>query len=57
MDIYGIETGYYMGESYQERLNKITDRTAVSAFQEAYAKKMAGVAVFFLQKMITGVNE
>lgn len=25
MGIYGIETGYYMGESYQERLNQITD--------------------------------
>lgn len=44
MGIYGIETGYYMGESYQERLNKITDKAAVSAFQEAYAKKMAGAA-------------
>ena len=33
---------YYMGESYQERLNKITDKTAASAFQEAYAKKMSG---------------
>ena len=32
----------YMGESYQERLNKITDKTAASAFQVAYAKKMAG---------------
>lgn len=34
--------GDYMGESYQERLNKITDKTAASAFQVAYAKKMAG---------------
>lgn len=32
----------YMGESYQERLEKITDKTAASAFQQAYAKKMAG---------------
>lgn len=34
--------GYYMGEAYQERLSKITDKTAARAFQEAYAKKMAG---------------
>lgn len=33
---------YYMGESYEERLSKITDKTAASAFQEAYAKKKAG---------------
>lgn len=31
-----------MGETYQERLDKITDKNAASAFQEAYAKKMAG---------------
>lgn len=37
-----IRNGDYMGESYQERLNKITDKTAASAFKEAYAKKMAG---------------
>lgn len=34
--------GYYMGESYEERLSKITDQHAALAFQEAYAKKMAG---------------
>lgn len=32
----------YMGESYQERLSKITDKTAVNAFQAAYVKKMTG---------------
>ena len=42
MGISKRETGQYMGESYQERLNKITDKTAASAFQIAYAKKMAG---------------
>ncbi len=35
-------TGLYMGESYQERLSKITDKNAAAAFQAAYAKKMAG---------------
>lgn len=35
-------TENYMGESYQERLNKITDPVAKSAFQQAYAMKMAG---------------
>ena len=34
--------GSYMGESYEERISKITDKTAASAFQTAYAKKMAG---------------
>ena len=34
---------HYMGESYEERISKITDKTAASAFQTAYAKKMAGV--------------
>lgn len=34
--------GNYMGESYEERISKITDKTATSAFQTAYAKKMAG---------------
>ena len=33
---------HYMGESYEERISKITDKTAASAFQTAYAKKMAG---------------
>ena len=42
MSINGIETGKYMGESYQERLSKITDKNAANAFQVAYAKKMAG---------------
>ncbi len=35
-------TGLYMGETYQERLSKITDKNEAIAFQEAYAKKMAG---------------
>lgn len=38
----GIEAVNYMGESYQERLSKITDKNAASAFQKAYAMKMAG---------------
>lgn len=38
----GIEAGQYMGESYQERMEKITDKNAANAFQAAYAKKMAG---------------
>ncbi|MDE6950431.1 MAG: hypothetical protein K2P64_05895 [Lachnospiraceae bacterium] len=42
MAVGGIKTGYYMGETYQERLNKITDKNAANAFQTAYAKKMAG---------------
>ena len=33
---------YYMGESYEERISKITDKTAASAFKSAYAKKIAG---------------
>jgi hypothetical protein len=33
---------HHMGESYEERISKITDQTAASAFQTAYAKKMAG---------------
>ncbi len=37
-----IEDKLYMGESYQERLEKITDKNASNAFQIAYAKKMAG---------------
>ncbi len=36
------QDGCYMGESYEERLSKITDGHAAAAFQEAYAKKMAG---------------
>ena len=42
MSINGIGNGNYMGESYQERLSKITDKHAASAFQTAYANKMAG---------------
>ncbi len=41
----GMLTGkndYYMGESYEERLSKITDPNAANAFREAYALKMAG---------------
>lgn len=33
---------YYMGESFEERLSKITDPAAANAFREAYALKMAG---------------
>lgn len=36
------ETAYYMGKPYEEALSKITDPTAASAFQQAYALKMAG---------------
>lgn len=42
MTVGGIKEGYFMGETYQERLNKITDKNAARAFQTAYAKKMAG---------------
>lgn len=42
MSVNGIGTEYYMGESYQERLSKITDKNAANAFQAAYTKKMAG---------------
>lgn len=35
-------SGTYMGESYEERISKITDKTAASAFRTAYAMKMAG---------------
>lgn len=35
-------TGSYMGESYEERLRKITDKDAAAAFREAYVKKMTG---------------
>ena len=34
--------GTYMGESYEERLSKITDKNAANAFRAAYASKMAG---------------
>ena len=37
-----LGTGNYMGETYKERLDAITDPNARSAFQAAYAKKMAG---------------
>lgn len=36
------ETAYYMGKPYEEALSKITDPVAKSAFQQAYALKMAG---------------
>lgn len=42
MTVGGIKEGYFMGETYEERLSKITDKNAASAFQTAYAKKMAG---------------
>ncbi len=35
-------TENYMGTNFQEHLNKITDPVAKSAFQQAYAMKMAG---------------
>lgn len=38
----GIQSGFYMGQSYQEHLSKITDKNAASAYQRAYALKMAG---------------
>lgn len=42
MTVGGIKEGYFMGETYEERLSKITDKNAARAFQTAYAKKMAG---------------
>lgn len=42
MSINGIGTDSYMGESYEERLSKITDKNAANAFKAAYANKMAG---------------
>lgn len=42
MGLNGIGAGQYMGETYEERLSKITDKNAANAFREAYAKKMAG---------------
>lgn len=42
MTVGGIKEGYFMGETYEERLSKITDQNAASAFRTAYAKKMAG---------------
>ena len=41
-NLSGTGTGLYMGESYEERLSKITDKRAAAASQAAYAKKMAG---------------
>lgn len=38
----GTESGSYMGESFMERLSKITDKNAANAFRQAYAMKMAG---------------
>lgn len=35
-------SGLYMGETYEERLSKITDPHAAAAFREAYARKRAG---------------
>ena len=45
-EIRTIAVGNYMGESYEERISKITDKTVASAFQTAYAKKMAGETNF-----------
>ena len=42
MSVNGIGTRDYMGESYEERLSKITDKNAANAFRAAYANKMAG---------------
>lgn len=42
MSADGAGTKLYMGETYQERLSKITDKNAAAAFQKAYAMKMAG---------------
>mgnify|MGYP007121846674 CR=1 FL=1 len=42
MGVNGIGAGLYMGETWEERLSKITDQNAANAFKEAYAKKMAG---------------
>lgn len=41
-DVNGVQSGFYMGQSYQEHLSKITDKNAASAYQRAYAMKMAG---------------
>lgn len=42
-DIAGsAKNGLFMGETYQERLDKIGDKNSANAFREAYAKKMAG---------------
>lgn len=38
----GGAAGSYMGETYEERLSKITDKNAANAFRKAYAWKMAG---------------
>ena len=42
MSVNGIGTRDYLGESYEERLSKITDKNAANAFRAAYASKMAG---------------
>lgn len=44
MDLGVTGKQYYMGETYEERISKITDKTAASAFKSAYAMKMAGSA-------------
>ncbi len=41
MSLFGIGKELYMGETYQERFNAVTDQNAANAFQEAYAKKAA----------------
>ena len=58
MALNGIGTGNYMGESYKERLDAITDPNARSAFQAAYAKKMAGGTDYIstISKAITREN-
>ena len=47
LNVLGVSSGkapdgLFMGETYEERLSKITDPHAAAAFKEAYAKKMAG---------------
>lgn len=42
-----IEDKLYMGESYQERLEKITDKNAANAFQVAYAKRWQEAWILF----------
>lgn len=47
MSINGIGTDSYMGESYEERMRKITDKNAANAFQAAYAKKWRAQRIIF----------
>lgn len=49
MAVNGVETQYYMGKPYQERLDAITDKNAANAFRAAYAKKLAGSTDYISQ--------